>query len=177
MGDTQRRRLEEILAREVGLILMMAGLALVQVTLLITPLGFSAPLVAVLVICRTLIGVGSAFPDNGVSSGMRWALYGGLALDILAATPMGSHALALLLAALTIAAATRRLRVDRPLVPLLAILVAMPIYEVILALLTQSAPVTWPTYARVVLLPSLLVALIPTLPIFFGLRWLLREQL
>lgn len=177
MGDSQPRRLEELLAREVGLILLMAGLALIQVTLLTTPLGFAAPLVLVLAICRTLIGVGSAFPDSGVSAGMRWALYGGLALDLLAATPLGSHALGMLLACITVAAATRRLSVERPLIPLISVLVGTLIAEVTLALLTQPGPIDWPSYARVVLIPVVLAALIPTLPIFSGLRWVLRGEL
>lgn len=177
MGDSQPRRLEERLARELGLALLMTGVAVVQVTLLSTPLGFSAPLLLVLVVCRTLVGVGSAFPDNGVSTGMRWALYGGLALDLLAATPIGSHALALLLAALAVAAATRRLSVERPIIPLLAVLVGAAIYEVVLALATQPAAIEWRSYARVVVMPVVLSALIPTLPIFFLLRWALRGEL
>lgn len=177
MGDSQPRRLEELLAREVGLILIIGALAMIQVTLLITPLGFSAPLMLVLVICRTLIGVGSAFPDSGVIRGFRWALYGGLALDILAATPLGSHVLALLAAAFVIAAATRRLRVDRPLLLLLAIMVASLIHDAVLALLIQPQPIDWASTARVAAVPGMLLALIMTLPAFFVLRWLLRGQL
>ena len=177
MGDSQPRRLEERLAREAGLILLMIGLAVVQVTLLTTPLGFSAPLVLVLAISRTLIGVGSAFPDSGVSAGMRWALYGGLALDLLAAAPLGSHALGALLACLAVAAITRRLRIERPLIPLLAVLLGALIAETTQALLTQPGPIEWPVYARFVLLPAVLAALVPTLPIFFGLRWILRGEL
>lgn len=177
MGDSQPRRLEERLAREAGLILLMIGLAVVQVTLLTTPLGFAAPLVLVLAISRTLIGVGSAFPDSGVSAGMRWALYGGLALDLLAAAPLGSHALGALLACLAVAAITRRLRIERPLIPLLAVLLGALIAETTQALLTQPGPIEWPIYARFVLLPAVLAALVPTLPIFFGLRWILRGEL
>lgn len=177
MGDSQPRRLEELLAREVGLILMIGALALFQVTLLITPLGFSAPLMLVLVICRTLIGVGSAFPDSGVIRGFRWALYGGLTLDILASAPLGSHVLALLTANLVIAAATRRLRVDRPLLLLLAMMVASLCHDAVLAVLIEPGPIDWSSTARVAIVPNMLVALIMTLPAFFVLRWLLREQL
>ncbi len=177
MGDSQPRRLEEALAQEAGRILALAALAIVQVTLLATPLGFSAPLVLVAVICRTLIGMGSAFPDLGLSRALRWALYGGLTLDLLTGTPLGTHALALLLAALAVALATRRLRVERPAVPLMAVLLAALIYEATLALLTQPGPIEWLSYAQVVILPAVLVALIPALPIFFLLRWILRSQL
>jgi rod shape-determining protein MreD len=177
VGDSQPRRLEELVAREVGRILALTALAVAQVTLARTPLGFAAPLVLVAVICRTLLGVGAAFPDLGLSRAIRWALYGGLALDVLTATPLGAHALALLLATLAVALVTRRLRVERPVVPLLAVLVATPIYEATLALMTQPGLITWRSYAQVVMLPVILVALILTLPAFFLLRWVLREEL
>ena len=121
----------------------MVALALIQVTLLTTPLGFAAPLVLILVVCRALLGVGAAFPDVGLSRALRWALYGGLALDLLAASALGAHALALLLAVLAVALLTRRLRVERPLVPLAAIIVAALIYEATLALLTQPGTIEW----------------------------------
>jgi rod shape-determining protein MreD len=155
----------------------MVALALVQVTLLATPLGFSAPLVLVLVVCRTLLGVGAAFPDIGLSRALRWALYGGLALDLLAATALGAHALALLLAVLAVALLSRRITVERPIVPLVAIIVAALIYEATLALLTQPGPIEWRSYAQVVILPAVLAALVPTLPAFFLLRRVLRGQL
>lgn len=155
----------------------MLALALVQVTLLATPLGFAAPLVLVLVVCRTLLGVGAAFPDIGLGRALRWALYGGFALDLLSATPLGAHALALLLAVLAVALLTRRLRVERPIVPLGSIIVAALIYEAMLALLTQPGAIEWRSYAQVVILPVVLVALVPMLPAFFLLRRLLRGQL
>ncbi|NTV62750.1 MAG: rod shape-determining protein MreD [Oscillochloris sp.] len=177
MGDTQPRRLEEILARELGLILAIGGLALVQVTLLRTPLGFSAPLIMVLAICRSLIGVSSAFPDSGIIRGIRWGFYGGLTLDVLAATPLGSHVLAILLATLMITASTRRMRIEGPLLPLLTMLSASLIYEIVMALLLQPSPIDWTSTAQVALIPGVLAALIMTLPVFFVLRWFLREQL
>jgi rod shape-determining protein MreD len=177
VGDSQPRRLEETLAREAGRILALVALALAQVTLLGTPLGFAAPLVLVLVVARTLLGVGAAFPDVGLSRALRWALYGGLALDVLSATPLGAHALALLLAALVVAALTSRLRVERLIVPLGAIVAAALIYEATLALITQPGPIAWRSYTTVVMLPSMLAALIMMLPALLLLRWLLREQL
>lgn len=157
--------------------MLLTGLALLQVTLLIGPFGFSLPLILVLVLSRTLIGVGSAFPDSGVSSGMRWALYGGLALDLCAATALGSHALALLASAALATILTRRTRIEGPLIPLLIVLFGAVSYELVLGLLTQPWPIAWRSYLQVVVLPGVLMALIPSLPIFFGLRWLLRRQL
>ncbi len=177
MGDPQPRRLEELLARELVLIVCIGTLALAQVTLMPTPLGFSAPLMLVLTICRTLIGVGSAFPDSGVIRGLRWSLYGGLSLDILTTTPLGSHALAMLLSAFVVAASTRHLRIEGPLLPILAVLVGSLIYESVLALLLQSPPIDWGNIARVTLIPGVLVALILALPVFFILRWMLRAQI
>ncbi|MEI8167740.1 MAG: rod shape-determining protein MreD [Chloroflexales bacterium] len=177
MGDSQPRRLEEILAFEAARIFALVALALVQVTLCATPLGFTVPLVLVVVICRTLLGIGSTFPDRGLSHALRWALYGGLALDVASGTVLGAHALAVLLAATVVAAAARRLRIERPIIPLLALLVASLIYETTLALLTQPNPIEWRSYALVVILPALFAALIPALPVFFLLRWLLRNQL
>lgn len=177
MGDSQPRRLEELLAREAVQVLALVALALLQVTVLTTPLGFALPLLLVLVVCQVLVGVGSPTPDRTIGHALRWALYGGLALDVLSATPLGAHALALLLAALVVMLATRRLRVGGPIIPLLAVLVASLIYELTLALITQPTPIAWASYSRVVLLPALLMALIPTLPVYLGLRWLLLEQL
>lgn len=177
MGDTQPRRLEEALAHEAGRIAGLFALACVQVTLLGLPGGFTLPLVPVLAICRTLLGVGAAFPDVSLGRALRWALYGGLALDVFAATPLGAHALALLLAVVVVAALARRLSVERPAVPLLAVLVGMLIYEMVLALFLQPGPIDWQRYLMVVVLPSVVIALAPTLPLFFLLRRLLRSQL
>ncbi|EFO81852.1 hypothetical protein OSCT_0249 [Oscillochloris trichoides DG-6] len=174
MGDSQSKRVEELVAREVGYILLIGVLALVQVTLLRTPLGFSAPLLLVLTICRTLIGMGAAFRDIGMVQGLRWAFYSGLLLDILAGTPLGTHALAMLLATVTVAFASRRLRIEGPLLPLLAMLIASMIYESMMAMLIQPSPIIWADTFRVAMLPGTLLALIMTLPIFFFLRWMLR---
>jgi rod shape-determining protein MreD len=173
MGDSQPRRLEERLAREAGLIVVMCMLAVLQSTLLVTPLGFPPPLLLVLVITRLMVAVGAGMPDGGILVALRWALYGGLALDIFATTPFGGHALAMLLAATVVAFFTRQLRVEGPLLPLLAMFVAALIYEATLGLIYQLtvAPLDWQSYLRVVMLPSLLTVLIPTLPIFFAMRW------
>jgi rod shape-determining protein MreD len=155
---------------------VLAAIATLQATVLATPLGFPAPLLLVLVVSRTLLGIGAAFPDIGLSRALRWALYGGITLDLLAATPLGAHALALLVVVFVVAAATRRLRVERLLIPLVAITVAAPLYEGILALLTQPGPVEWRSYSQVVILPVTLAALVLMLPTFFVLRWALRGQ-
>jgi cell shape-determining protein MreD len=175
VGDSQSRRLEELLARELARALALIALALIQVAWLSLPLGFPLPLLLVLVVNRVIIGVASAFPDRELGYALRWAIYGGLTLDLLAATPLGAHVLALLLAALVVMLFTRRLRVGGPLIPLLAVLVATPIYELTLALLTQPLPLEWVRYGQFIILPVLLMALILTLPTYLSLRWLLSE--
>jgi rod shape-determining protein MreD len=177
VGDSQPRRLEERIARELGLIVLMVALALLQVTLFQLPLGFPVPIVLIAIICRTVIGTSSAFPDSGVSVALRWALYAGLTLDLLTTTPIGSHPFALLITATLVALTTRRLSAERIFIPLLATLCGALIYEAILALLILPQPIDWSAYARVVLLPTMLIAIIPALPIFFMMRWALRRQI
>lgn len=179
MGDTQPRRLEEFLAREVLLIFTLVLLALVQVTLLPTPLGFPPALLLVLVVCRILVRVGESHPEENFDGVMRWAFYGGVALDLLSATPLGSHALALLLAAILVAIITRRMRVEGLLLPLFLMLIGAVVYEITLALVYSSSTMTmidWRSYASVVIFPSVMSALILTLPLFLLLRRLSRTN-
>ncbi len=174
MGDTQPRRLEERLVYELLLMIGLMILALGQVTLLPAPLGFPPALVLVVVVNRTLIGVSSSQPDHNTITSLRWAIYGGLALDVCSATPIGSHVLALTLAAMIIAAATRRLRIEGLFIPLSAVLVGILIYECTLALVYHITvtPLDWPAYAQVAILPSVSMALILSLPTFSLMRWL-----
>ncbi|WP_322513224.1 rod shape-determining protein MreD [Chloroflexus sp.] len=165
MGDSQPKRIEERLARELGLALILLVLALAQVTLLTGPAGFSIPLLLVLAIARALVGAGTAEPVRGLMRGLWWAFYGGVALDLLSTMPLGSHALAHLLAVAVVGLAARRFAVERPLVPLLAVAFGTTIYEAVLALIALPAIGDWQTYALIVVLPSVLLALIPTLPV------------
>ncbi|WP_322494842.1 rod shape-determining protein MreD [Chloroflexus sp.] len=160
MGDSQPRRIEERLARELGLALVLLALALVQVTLLTGLAGFSVPILLVLAIARALVGAGTAEPVRG----LWWAFYGGLALDGLGTMPLGSHAIAQLLAVAIVGLAARRFAVERPLVPLLAVAIGTVIYEGTLALIALPVIEDWRRYGLVVVAPSVLLALIPTLP-------------
>ncbi|MDW8405169.1 rod shape-determining protein MreD [Chloroflexus sp.] len=174
MGDSQPKRIEERLARELGLALILLALALVQVTLLTGPAGFSIPLLLVLAIARALVGAGTAEPVRGLMRGLWWAFYGGVALDLLSTMPLGSHALAHLLAVAVVGLAARRFAVERPLVPLLAVAFGTVIYEATLALIVLPAIGDWQTYALIVVLPSVLLALIPTLPVVAMIHRLAR---
>lgn len=173
MGDYQPKRVEEWLLQEALLVLAMAALALVQVALLPAPLGFPPALLLVLVVCRVLIGVRSPTAEGGIGGAMRWAFYGGLALDLLAATPLGAHALALLLALLLVTLLGGQMRVEGSLLPLLAVPLGALVYEATLGLVYSQtiAPLDWSSYALVVMAPSVVIALVPTPPIFFLMRW------
>lgn len=152
-------------------------LVLVQTTLLPRPFGFPPALLTIGVVCRALIGLSSGAPDQGVGAAVRWAFYGGLMLDIFAATLLGTHALALLLAVLVVVVLLSRLRMNSNLLPLLGVLVGVLVYELTLAV-AYAATVTaldWSRHLLVIVMPSVLVALVPTLPIFLLLRW--RMQL
>ncbi len=187
MGYSQSKRVEEFLIRELLLIFGLVGLALVQVTLLPAPPGFPPALLLILAICRLLvgIGVGESHPESSVAAATRWAFYGGIGLDLCSATRLGSHALALLLAVILVALLTRHLRVEGEglLLPILAVLLGMLVYEGVLALLLYAPSASrmltladWQRYAMVVILPSILQALVPTLPLFMLLRWLFRTK-
>ncbi|MCG8353512.1 MAG: rod shape-determining protein MreD [Chloroflexales bacterium] len=179
MGDYRPKRLDERLIREGLLILGLVCLTLVQVSLLNTPVGFPPAIVLVFVICRVLIGIHAPNIESGISGAMRWAFYSGIALDIMTATPIGSHALALLIAAILVAAISSLVRVEGLLFPLLAVLLGTLVYETTLAWLytLTTVPLDWSRYAIAVIIPSILLALVPTLPVFFIMRWIeLRRQ-
>ncbi|MEF3275313.1 MAG: rod shape-determining protein MreD [Chloroflexus sp.] len=165
MGDSQPRRIEERLARELGLALILLALALVQVTLLIGPTGFSVPLLLVLAIARALVGVSTAEPVRGLIRGLWWAFYGGLGLDIMSTLPLGSHAAAQLLAVAIVGLVARRFAIERSLVSLLAVAAGTIIYEATLYVVTVPFDSDWQRYVLIAVLPSLLLALIPTLPV------------
>lgn len=178
MGSSQPRKVEEHVAHEFLIVVAMTTMALLQVTLLPEPLGFPPMLLLVLVVCRVLVGIGTVEPSSGIVVALRWAFYGGIALDLFAATLLGSHALALLLAAIVVFVLARSLQVEGPLLPLLAVLLGGTVYEFVLAVVYHYTvvPLHWPTYAMIIVVPSVLLALILALPVFFFLRWMLLQR-
>src|SRR5262245_17550199 len=90
MGYSQPRRLEERVAYEVWLALVLLAIALIQSALLPRPLGLVLNPLLVLVVCHALVA--------DLASAARWAFYAGLSLDLCADSVLGSHALALLAA-------------------------------------------------------------------------------
>jgi rod shape-determining protein MreD len=165
MGYSQPRRLEERVAHEIGLALLLLGVALVQAALLPRPLGFALNLLLLLVVCQALLA--------GAASAARWAFYGGLSLDLCADAVLGSHALALLAAALLAVALLGRFSRGNWLVPLAGVLLGTLAYHAVMMLIWTLliAPVNLPAYLPVVVLPDTMVVLIPALPLFLIMRW------
>jgi cell shape-determining protein MreD len=170
MGDTQRRRLEEIIARELGLALLLLGVAIVQVAFPAHPLTFFPNVLLLLVICRALL--------EGAGSAARWAFYGGLALDLCAGTALGGHAIALLVGALAALIALAPFSRTSWLVPIAGVLLGALAYHLALALLMSVtvAFVDLRAYAVIAAIPETLATLIPALPAFLALRWLAERS-
>jgi rod shape-determining protein MreD len=113
----------------------------------------------------------------GASTGLRWAFYGGIALDVCASTMLGSHALALLLAVVAVLLLVRRIRGEHWLIPIAGTFLGTLVYESVLAAIyTWHGPaLEWRTYAVIVLLPSALLATVPALPIYMLMRQIVRQ--
>jgi len=171
VGDSQPQRIEERLLAEALLLGGLLAGALIQVLLFPAPLGFPPLFLLILVVWRTLLGVSMA-PSAGegeVSAALRWAFYGGLALDLATHTLLGSHVLGLLLAVVsTVALAGHKRNLNGPFFPLLTVLFGALAYEFVLGLIYHCtvAPLAWQPYFSTLILPSVLQTLIPTLPLF-----------
>lgn len=165
MGYTQRRRVEVQVARELVLALSLLAAAMIQTALLPRPLGVTLNLVLLLTLCHALIA--------GPSRSARWALYGGVGLDLCAATLLGTHALALLAAALSTLTLVWLSR-GNWLLPLLAALVGSLSYHAVLALAGTLlvARVDPQAYLLVAVVPDTLGTLVAVLPTYMFMRWL-----
>jgi hypothetical protein len=165
MGYSQPRRIEEFVAREIGLAFLLLALVLVQSALLPRPNGMTLNPLLLLTICQALLA--------GPANAARWAFYGGVSLDVFANITLGTHALALLAATLLPALMLARLSRRNWLLPLLGVGLGAAIYYTVFGLLLAFlvAPVAPQDYARIVVLPGVLLALIPSLPLFLIMRW------
>ncbi|GIW00652.1 hypothetical protein [Roseiflexus sp.] len=165
MGRSRQRRIEEVIASEVALLVALLVVALVQTTLLPRPFDVTFNLLLLLTICYGLIA--------GTTSAARWAFYGGLALDLCAMTLFGLHALALLAGTVGATQALLRLSRDNWLVPVVGVALGSVIYHGVYALLSALlvAPLDLQGYALYVLLPDTLMATIPSLPVYLVFRW------
>jgi rod shape-determining protein MreD len=164
MGDSRPRRIEEFVAHEVGLALLLLGLVLAQSALLPRPNALTLNPLLLLTICQALLA--------GPASAARWAFYGGLSLDVCANSTLGTHALGLLAATLLPALLLARLSRRNWLLPLLGVELGALAYYAVLGLLTAIlvGPLEPRAYVFVVVLPGLLLALAPALPLFLIMR-------
>jgi rod shape-determining protein MreD len=170
MGDTRRRRLEVVIAHELALAAGMLLIALLQVGLPPQPLDLVPNVMLLTVVCQALL--------RGSSSASRWAFYGGLALDLCGGSALGVHALGLLMAALAARAALAPLNRTSWIVPLIGVPLGVAAYHLVVAVMTTLtvAPVDPQQYLILTALPELLATLIPTLPFFILMRWIVERQ-
>jgi rod shape-determining protein MreD len=170
MGDTQRQRLEERIAREVLLIVALLGVAMVQVALPPRSFAFLPNILLLLVICRALLA--------GAHNAARWAFYGGLALDLCTGSPLGSHAVTLLVAALAALIALSPFNRTSWLVPIVGTLLGALAYHAVHVFLLSItvAPVDLQAYVLVAALPETLATVIVALPMFLIMRWMAERR-
>lgn len=169
MDYTQPRRLEERIARELGVALFLLGVALIQTALLPRPLGFAPNILLMLVLSQALIA--------GTANAARWAFYGGISLDLCAGTLLGSHSLLLLVAVLMGTLPFVRLRRDNWLLPLGSAVLGSVAYYTLFPIVMRvpdflSNQELIQTHLLVVVLPGVLMILIPALPLFMFMRWI-----
>lgn len=166
MGAAEPRRIEERIGRELWLALMLLAGALLQATLLPRLFGATPNVLLLLTICQALLA--------GPANGARWGFYSGLALDLLGDSALGTHALALIAAALFAALWLSWLTPGNWLLPLLGTLLGSLAYHAVLAAITSLlvAPIDLRAYLPVVVAPATILMLVPALPLFLAMRWL-----
>jgi rod shape-determining protein MreD len=160
--DYRRRRLEERISHQIMLALLTLLTVIVQVNLLPMVLRASLNLVLVAVVAWTMV--------RDANTGAAVAFYGGLALDLLAGTPIGSHILPLLLVAGLTTVVIERFPAENWLLTLLLVGAGTPIYHLIVMIFSGGAS-NWLVWAAVVLPPALVVNLILALPEYLVLQW------
>jgi len=169
MGD-YRPKIEQRLGHLLARCALLLALALVQTALAPAVWGFRIDWVLVVVVCWTLL--------QGLAAGVRWALPGGLALDILSPLPFGSHLLGLLLAVTVVAVVTDSFPRDNRLLPTAAILAASLLYAALLALIMSMTgrPIAWARYPVTIMLPGALANGAMALPVYLLLERLSRGR-
>ena len=170
MGDNQRRRLEEIIAREIWLAGVMIFIALLQVALPPQSINLIPNILLLLVVCQSLL--------QGSGNASRWAFYGGIGLDICSGTTFGVHAMALIIAVLTARLALMRISRTSWITPLAGVPLGMIAYYSTMAILISLlvAPIDLVRYSVIAVLPELLATIVPALPFFLTMRWLIERQ-
>jgi rod shape-determining protein MreD len=169
MGD-YRPKIEQRVMRQLGRMLLLLLVALFQTALAPSLWSFRVDWVLVVVICWTLL--------RGLGPGMRWALYGGLALDFMSPLPVGSHLFALLLAVSAVAVMTDALPHDNPFVVTSSVLLVSLLYGAALGMIMSAVgrPVAWQRYPLTIMLPEALANGAATLPAYALLQRFTRTR-
>lgn len=146
--------------RQLGRMALLLLVALFQTALAPSLWYFRIDWVLVVVVGWTLV--------RGLAPGLRWALYGGLVLDLLSPLPIGAHLLALLLAVTTVAILTDGFPRDNRLMPTASVLVASLLYAACLGgvMAATGRPIAWGRYPLTVVAPEALANGAVALPVF-----------
>lgn len=168
MGD-RKLKIEQQILHQIGRALLLFAIALLQTSLAPTLWRFRADLVLIAVVSWTLL--------RGLVPGLRWAVYGGLALDVLGVLPIGSHLLALMVCVLVVVFLTEPLDREHPLLLIACMLGTSLLYNGILAFVQHVtlAAVPWSAYVWMVIAPIAILNTIVAIPTFGLLRRLERR--
>lgn len=165
MDYPKRYKIEERIGYELRAILILFGMVVMQKIIVITWIGLAVTLVLLLVVLRVLL--------EPVTQVVRWALYGGLLLDVTSGARLGVHAIALIIAVGIVYVLLSRITSESWVLPIVAVLVGGIVYHLCNALLlvVQFGGYDFLAYLTAVALPEMLMIVIPALPIFLLLRW------
>jgi rod shape-determining protein MreD len=165
MDYPKRYKIEERIGYELRAILILFGMVVMQKIIVMTWVGLAVNLVLLLVVLRVLL--------EPVTQVVRWALYGGLLLDVTSGARLGVHAIALILAVGIVYMLLSRITSESWVLPIVAVLVGGIVYHLCNALLlvVQFGGYDFLAYLTAVALPEMLMIVIPALPIFLLLRW------
>jgi len=166
MDYPKRYKIEERIGYELRAILILFGMVVMQKIIVVTWIGLAVNVVLLLVVLRVLL--------EPVTQVVRWALYGGLLLDVTSGARLGVHAIALILAVGIVYVLLSRITSESWVLPIVAVLVGGVVYHLCNALLlvVQFGRYDFFTYLTAVALPEMLMIVIPALPIFLLLRWM-----
>ena len=168
MGD-RRPKIEQRIIKQLARISALLLVALFQTALAPSIWRLRVDWMLVIVIGWALLA--------GLASGIRWAIIGGTALDILSPLPIGSHLLALLLAVVIAMALTTGLPREHRLTATVAVIAMSLLYGVVLAAImsTTGRPIVWERYPWTILLPVALVNGAAAVPTFVVLERIARR--
>lgn len=170
MGD-RRPKLEQRIAGEAIWAVVLLALALFETSLAPTLWRFRVDWVLVLALGWTLL--------YGLLPGVRIAIYGGLALDLLSSNALGTHLLALLLSVMLVALLGEPLDREAPQTTIPLLLVAALLYSttLLLVLFFESTNLPWRRMLLVEFLPTAIINTLIALPTLALLRrWQRRNS-